>query len=282
MKDILGRIQQRCSSQYVVDNAIHYPRHAWLLLSKQNRALHITAVDYLVQRTWLVVSSLILFSVEQSFNVLSISQLCTQPPFFLCFSSKEIIFDDNQCWGWKSIKGHEHSDEQDDMNIEKCLGGGRVLLSMDFVPATRDLWLLSGFTIGPSPPPNTTTVPTMTVSVFEVNSFAIQDFHSSILVSQTKQTISPPVGATLTQIYACTVLRLRGVPGSDLFYQWEWSHLNMSAQRSGEAMHGLMQALQKGDSCSGTIVLVILHICSSVASQFKALSPFLWLFPGEQ
>lgn len=124
MKDILGRIQQRCSSQYVVDNAIHYPRHAWLLLSKQNRALHITAVDYLVQRTWLVVSSLILFSVEQSFNVLSISQLCTQPPFFLCFSSKEIIFDDNQCWGWKSIKGHEHSDEQDDMNIEKCLGGG--------------------------------------------------------------------------------------------------------------------------------------------------------------
>lgn len=79
MKDILGRIPQRRSSQYVVDNAMHYPRHAWLLLSKQNRALHITAVEYLVQGTWLVVSSLILFSVEQLFNALSISQLCPPP-----------------------------------------------------------------------------------------------------------------------------------------------------------------------------------------------------------
>lgn len=41
----------------------------------------------------------------------------------------------------ESIKGHEHSDEQDDMNIEKCLGGGCFPWTLSQQLVTSDYYL---------------------------------------------------------------------------------------------------------------------------------------------
>lgn len=94
---------------------------------------------------------------------------------------------------------------------------------------------------------------------------------------QTKHTVSPLMGATLTQIYASTVLY--AVIGSCPYYQLDWSHSSTSSRKMtqrGEVekqqitTHGQMHILQKKKKRKTAAVLfgnkqpVILHICTRI------------------